>query len=193
MARIEPIPRDEMTPEQIRVNDAISARRGGGQAHGPFGIWLRTPALAEKAMVLGDHLRAELALPQRLQEIAVLTVARHWTAQYEWFAHARHAERLNVPAELIEAIRAGRAPSIADARDAMVYRLTSEMLESRALSDATYRDAVGLFGEQTVVDLITTVGFYVMVAVVLVGFRVDIPGNPAAPLPELTQQGEGAT
>jgi len=184
MARIEAISRDEMTPEQIRVNDAISAKRGGGQAHGPFGIWLRTPALAEKAAVFGDHLRAELTLPQRLQEIAVLVVARHWTAQYEWFAHVRHAERLNIPAELIEAIRSRREPVIADAEDAIVYRLTTEMLESRALSDATYRDAVGLLGEQTVVDLITTIGFYVMVAIVLVGFRVGIPGGQPAPLPE---------
>jgi len=122
MARIEAISRDEMTPEQIRVNDAISAKRGGGQAHGPFGIWLRTPALAEKAAVFGDHLRAELTLPQRLQEIAVLVVARHWTAQYEWFAHVRHAERLNIPAELIEAIRSRREPVIADAEDAIGAR-----------------------------------------------------------------------
>jgi len=34
-----------------------------------------------------------------------------------------------------------------------------------------------------VVDLITTIGFYVMVAIVLVGFRVDIPGGGAPPLP----------
>lgn len=184
MARIDPIPREKMTPEQIRVNDAISSKRGGGQAHGPFGIWLRTPELAEKAMVFGDHLRAELTLPQRLQELAVLVVARHWTAQYEWHAHARHAERLNVPPELIAAIRDRKEPVIEDEKDALVYRLTAEMLETRALSDATYAEAVRLLGEQTVVDLITTIGFYVMVAIVLVGFRVDIPGGGGAPLPE---------
>jgi len=183
MARIDPIPREAMTPEQIRVNDAISSKRGGGQAHGPFGIWLRTPALAEKAMVFGDHLRAELALPQRLQELAVLVVARHWSAQYEWHAHARHAARLDIPAELIEAIRSRKEPVIADEKDEITYRLTKEMLETRALSDTTYADAVRLLGEQTVVDLFTTIGFYVMVAIVLVGFRVDIPDGGAPPLP----------
>jgi len=182
MARIDAIPRDRMTPEQIRVNDAISAKRGGGQAHGPFGIWLRTPALAEKAAAFGDHLRAELTLSKRSQELSILAIARHWSAQYEWFAHARHAAGLGIPTDVIEAIRNRKTPKLDDPEDAIVYRLTTEIIETRALSDATYAAAVERLGEQTVVDLITTIGFYVMVAVVLVGFRVDVPTGEK-PLP----------
>ena len=183
MARIDPIPREQMTPEQIRINDAISAPRGGGQALGPFSIWLRTPELAEKAAVFGDHLRAKLALPPRLQELAILVIARHWSAQYEWYAHARHARRVGIPDAVVEAIRNRREPQIADPADTIVYRLTREMLDTRALSDPTYAAAVELLGEQTVIDLITTIGFYVMVAIVLVGYRVDVPTGDR-PLPD---------
>lgn len=158
MARIGPIPLDQMTPEQRRINDAIAGKRGGGPAKGPFGVWLRTPALAEKAAALGDYLRAELTIPPKLQELAILVVARHWTAQYEWHAHARHAAEVGIDPAIVEAIRTRREPKI-----------------------AAYARAVMLLGEQAVVDLVTTIGFYVMVAVVLVGFRVDIPDGGAKP------------
>jgi len=184
VARIDPIPLDEMTPEQRRINDAIAGKRGGGQAKGPFGIWLRTPALAAKAAAFGDHLRAELSIPQKLQELAILVVARHWSAQYEWFAHARHAAEVGIEPAIVEAIRTRRAPSISDDKEAIVYRVAKELCETRNLSDDAYARAVTLLGEQAVVDLVTTIGFYVMVAMVLVGFRVDVPDGGPKPLPE---------
>ena len=184
MARIDPIPLDRMTPEQRRINDAIAGKRGGGPAKGPFGLWLRTPELAEKAAALGDYLRANLVIPQKLQELAILVVARHWTAQYEWFAHARHAAAVGIDPAVVEAIRTRREPVIRDDKEAIVYRVAKELCESRNLSDDAYARAITLLGEQAVIDLVTTIGFYVMVAVVLVGFRVDIPDGGAKPLPE---------
>ncbi len=65
MARINPIPREDMSEEQIRVNDAIAGVRSGDQANGPFAIWLRTPELAEKIGTFGIHLRTRSSLPRR--------------------------------------------------------------------------------------------------------------------------------
>jgi 4-carboxymuconolactone decarboxylase len=183
MARINPIPLERMTALQRRVNDQIAGRRGGGAAHGPFGIWLRTPALAEKAAALGDQLRGETTLPRKLLEIAVLTVARHWTAQYEWHAHVRHANAIGIDPAVIEAIRTRKEPVFRDKDEAIAYRVANELCETRALADDTYARAVDRLGEQTVVDLVTTIGFYVMVAIVLVGFRVDILQGDPEPLP----------
>ncbi len=65
MARIDPIPRAQMTAEQIRVNDAITGVRAGGQAGGPFAIWVRDPAFAEIAGEFGIYLRTKTTLPPR--------------------------------------------------------------------------------------------------------------------------------
>jgi len=59
---------------------------------GPFAIWMRNPALADAADKLGTALRKG-KLDVRLFELMVLVIARHWTAQYEWFAHAKHAPK----------------------------------------------------------------------------------------------------
>lgn len=177
MARIDPIPPDRMTDDQRRVDAAIAATRIGGNAGGPFGLWLRTPELAEKADALGTYLRHNTTVPQKLVELAVLTVARHWNAQYEWFVHAQLALKAGIDASVIDAIRARRRPEFTDPADEAVYALAMEINQDRAVSDETYARAVETLGEQTVLDLVTTIGFYVMVAVVLVTYRVDVPGG----------------
>lgn len=184
MARIDPIPREEMTAEQVRVSEAIAAARSADAARGPFAIWLRTPALAEIAGELGAYLRTRTSLPRRLLELAVLTVARAWTAQYEWFAHAKFVEAAGLDPALVEAIRTGRPPAFGSDEEAIVHEVATELIDSRRLGEDTYRRAVSLLGEQAVIDLVTVVGYYVMVALVLVALEVETPDG-STPLPPL--------
>lgn len=183
MARIDPIPMDEMTPDQRRINDEIAGTRGGGAAKGPFALWLRTPELADKANAFGSHLRHETSVPQRLVELAVLVVARTYTAQYEWHAHAAHADKVGLDPALVEAIRTRQEPVIEKEDERIVHAVATELSVDRTLSDATYARAVAVLGQQTVLDLVTIIGFYTMVAVVLVSIDVDIPDGGAKPLP----------
>ena len=183
MARLDPIPRERMTEDQIRINDEITSTRGGGMAGGPFALWLRTPELADHANQFGTYLRHQTSVPQRLVELAVLTIARHWTAQYEWFVHARYIEKVGLDPAIMEAIRTNRQPDITADDEQAVYALTTELHDQRTVSEGTYARAVELLGEQTVLELVTIIGFYTMVAMVLVSFRVDVPGGGASPLP----------
>ena len=185
MARIDPIPREDMSEEQIRVNDEIAGVRSGDQARGPFAIWLRTPELAEKIGTFGIHLRTRSSLPRRLFELAVLTTARTWTAQYEWFAHEKFIDVAGLDPAVVEDIRLGRKPAFTQADEELVYGIVTEVSETRSLNDESYHKAVQTLGEQTVIDLLTVIGYYTMIAVVLVGIEVDTPDG-TTPLPPLT-------
>ena len=177
MGRLPPTPREALDPEQLRVNDLIQGKRGraGGLAGGPFGVWLRDPALTEKAASLYHHLRHDITAPQRLCELAILVTARAWTAQYEWYAHEKHAVPSGLDGAVVDAIRDRKKPNFIKQDEAIVYDLTIELQESRALSDATYRRALDVLGERMLIELVTLVGFYTMLAILLVGFDVDIP------------------
>ena len=140
--------------------------------------------MAEKIGAFGNHLRTKSALPRRLFELAVLTTARTWTAQYEWYAHKKHALAAGLEPSLIEVIRQGRKPDFTDDEDELVYDVVLEMLENRSLSDERYQKALTTLGEQGVIDLLTVIGYYTMIAIVLVGLEVDtLDGSaPLAPL-----------
>ena len=184
MARIHPIPRDQMSAEQIRVNDAIAAARSGGQAGGPFAVWLRTPEFAELAGTLGIYLRTRTTLPRRLLELTVLVTARDWAAQYEWYAHEKNIGVAGLDADLMEDLRLGQRPNFKAPDEAVVYDVATEIHRTKTLGAETYQRALVTLGEQTVIDLLTVIGYYTMIAVVLVGLEVETPDG-STPLARL--------
>lgn len=182
MARVKPIPRERMTPEQRRVADAISEMRTTATLRGPHGVWIHTPKVAALVAPMLHYLRNEAPVPLRLSALAILTAARAWTLQYAWFAHEKRAIKGGLDPEVVEAIKHRRTPSFKNEDEAAVYALTTELLETRAVSDTTYNRALAALGEATLLYLTSIIGCYMMVAVVLTTFQVDVPEGEAPPL-----------
>lgn len=181
MSRVRDLTPAEMTPDQRRIHDEIASKRRG-HVRGPFAIWLRTPAIADSANQFGNAIRVAGKLDKRLFELMVLIVARHWSAQYEWFAHEDQALANGIAPDVVEAIRHGRQPTFARADEQLVYDVVSELNQRKVLSQATYDRGVGHFGLELFIELVTAIGFYTMVAIMLNAFDAPVPGD-ARPLP----------
>jgi 4-carboxymuconolactone decarboxylase len=182
MARLKPIPRERMTPEQRRVADAISEMRTTATLRGPHGVWIHTPEVAALVAPMLHYLRNDAPVPLRLSALAILTAARAWTAQYAWFAHEKRAIKGGLDPAVVDAIKHRRTPTFAKEDEAAVYALTTELLETRAVSDSTYARALAALGEKALMYVTNIIGCYMMVAVVLATFQVDVPEGEAPPL-----------
>jgi 4-carboxymuconolactone decarboxylase len=183
--RFKSLSPDEMTPEQKRVAQAIAAGPRGG-VRGPFPALLRSPVLADRVRQLGDYVRFESSLSPLLRELAILVVARFWSAQYEWHAHRQHAVKAGIDPAVPEAIARGERPKLS-ADENLVYDLCVELLYDRDVSDKTFTAAVKRFGETTVLDLVALASYYSFVSLILNVNRTPIPEG-ATPLPPLTKQ-----
>ena len=181
MSRVEYLKPEELSPEQKRVFAEIAGPRAGA-VRGPFAVWLRTPRIADAANRFGNALRVEGKLDKRLFELAILVIARHWTAQYEWFVHEKDALAAGVSSEVIDAVRHRRVPSFAKADEKLVYDLVTELHDTRTISQASYDRAIAALGLDLFIELITTVGFYTTAAMMINAFDALVPGN-ARPLP----------
>src|SRR5579872_934352 len=124
MSRYRELSPAELDAAQKRVHDQIIAGKRG-RFGGPFQLLIRAPEICEHASSLGEHLRWGTSLPPRLSELAIITTAAFWRAQYEWYAHAPLAEEAGVPAAAVEAIRTGGTPLFTAEDEALVYRLCS--------------------------------------------------------------------
>lgn len=180
MPRLAPLDMERLTPEQKRVADEIVAGPRGGM-RGPFESWLRSPGLADPAQKLGAHVRFGSVLPRDVSELAIIMTGRFWRANFEFWAHARLASQVGVASEVIEAVRTGSPPPFTDDRQRLVYDFVTELLDSRRVSDATYARTLEAFGEQGVVDLVGTVGYYSLVSMTLDVFEVGVPEGETAP------------
>lgn len=176
LSRVPPLDLDRLTAEQRGLYDMIAGTRSG-EARGPFAVWLRTPGIAAKANEFGNALRLGGRLDKRLFEIAVLAVARHWKADYEWFAHEKNALKAGLPAALIEAIRRGGEPDFETADQKLVYEFVCELNATRRLGAATYERAVASLGLEQMIELVSVAGFYTIAAMMINVFDVPVPGG----------------
>jgi 4-carboxymuconolactone decarboxylase len=181
MSRVPYLAPEELTPVQKRIHDEIASVRGGA-VKGPFAIWLRNPDIADKANQFGNSLRVNGKLDKRLFELMVLVIARHWSAQYEWYAHEQQALKCGISADVVEALRQRRVPRFERDDERLVYDLVTELQDSKTLSQASYDRGVAAFGLDLMIEFVTAIGFYTMVAVTLNAFDAPVPGGKA-PLP----------
>jgi 4-carboxymuconolactone decarboxylase len=177
MTRVPKVIPEALSIEQRKVHDMIVSTRQGGEIRGPFAIWIRNANLAAAANQMGNAVRLEGKLDAKLFELIILIVARQWSAEYEWFAHAKDAVRVGLDPAIVEAIRTHRVPHFVNAEETVVYEMMRELIETKELSDATYARALDMFGIDLVMEIVTVAGFYTLVAMMLKAFNAPVPGN----------------
>ena len=182
MARIPLFPRDDMSPEQRRVYDAVvSGPRG--KVEGPLRAALHRPELADKWQQFGAALRYGTTLAPRLSELAILVTARAWDSQFEWYAHEPPALKGGVPQAVIDAIRHGKRPKFDHDDEEAVYDYAAQLNATHFVSDATHKRATALLGVVGVVELTALTGYYSMVAMTLNAHEIPLPPGALPPLP----------
>ena len=182
--RMPPLAPEKMTDRQKSVAAELAAGRRGS-VRGPFNTFLRSPALFDHVQKLGAYIRYDSVIELRIRELAALMTARHWTNQYEWHAHVPHAVKAGLAVETIEAIEQGRRPQTLAEDEQLVYDVVTELLANKGVSDATYAAAVQRYGEDGVVELVSVVGYYAMLAMVMNVARTATPdGLSLTPLPQ---------
>jgi 4-carboxymuconolactone decarboxylase len=178
MSRYREISVAEMTPAQKQVHDEIVAGKRG-RFGGPFQLLIRAHEVCRHLSRLGEYLRWGSSLSPALSELAICLTARHIRANYEWHAHAPLAIEGGVPAAAMEAIRTGAAPHFTAEDQQLVYRLVTELIDSKRLSDASFAEGIAAFGEQGVVELGTIIGYYTAIGNALNVFDVPLPPGTA--------------
>jgi 4-carboxymuconolactone decarboxylase len=179
--RLQPIPQQDWTDAQrAAAQEIIDGPRGA--LYGPFVPLLRSPELMTYAQRLGEYLRYRSAIGVRLSELAILVTAREWDQQVEWAIHAPIAAQAGIPAEVIAAIAQRRRPPALLVDEAVVYDFCVELHRDKRVSDRVYNDALALFGEQGVVDLMGVNGYYTFLAMVMNTAQTAVPPSDVAPL-----------
>jgi 4-carboxymuconolactone decarboxylase len=182
MSRVPDLDPQAMTAEQQRIYAEIKGPRGG--VGGPFALWIRLPQIADAANRFGNALRLDGKLDRRLFELMVLVIARHWNAQYEWFVHEPAALKAGLDQRIVAAIRDGKEPPFEHNDERIVVVLTTELLETRTVSQETYGLVLSAFGLERFIEMITVAGFYTTAAMMINAFDAAVPGD-ARPLPDL--------
>ena len=187
---------EQLTPDQGKfVKQLLAGPRGGGDnsaaavtnlmTNGPFNAWARSPDLGDRLQKVGEYIRFNTSIPLRLNEFAILITARHWTSQYEWFAHLPLGLKAGLDPKIAAELAQNQRPSDMRDDEAVVYDFCTELHRNKNVSDATYKRAAAMFGEKGVMDLIGVSGYYTAVSMTLNVADVKLPAGQPNPLPPL--------
>jgi 4-carboxymuconolactone decarboxylase len=183
--RMPPIPADHMTDAQKKAAaELIAGPRGA--VFGPFIPLLRSPELMSRMQKVGEYIRFQNSLGHKITEFTILITSRRWTQEIEWDSHFDLALKAGVEPEIVAAIREGRRPTGMSVDEEAAYDFCSELVQNQSVTDSTYRRAVKSFGEQGIIDLTATVGYYTALPMVMKVARTPLPPGktPAlAPFP----------
>ncbi len=176
MSRLPELTPEMMTEAQRHLAEEIASGPRGG-VRGPFPWLLRSPGIAGHVQRLGAYIRYESALPGNLRELAILITARFWRAQFEWYAHKPLALKEGVDEAVVAAIEQRRRPRFADHTESAVFDFCTEILVFHEASDEAYQAALDGLGEEQLVDLVSLMGYYSLLAMVMATFQIPVPGG----------------
>jgi len=184
MTRLTQKSPDELTPQQREQYDRIGQyrqARADGTLGGPFDAWIRSPELARRATGLGNFIWNRTTLERRIVEFAIAITARVWEANVEWVAHAEEARKRGVSDDVLASVLAGQRPEGAPEDELLTYDFCKSLHETRRLPIDLYQRAVSLFGEQGLMEMIGTIGYYTFVSMTLNAFEVGVESGVGAP------------
>jgi 4-carboxymuconolactone decarboxylase len=179
--RFKPLTYAELNPDQKAYVDKESAAGRTFGPNGPSNINLRSPQMAELEGPLTEYLRFKAPMQRKLKEIAIMLTARFWGGQYVWYSHRQQALDAGLAPAFITAMARGERPANMTQDEEAVYDFTTELLQTRQVSDANFKRMVDLFGERQLVELIGLMGHFHSLSMLFAIDKYPVPaGAPDA-------------
>ena len=174
-------PLDQMEPAQRA--DFERQSRGFNTPVGNRVPLMLTPELDASWQGMSSAVQ-RVTIPNDVYELTIIMVGAYWRAGFEWWAHAPLAVTAGVPAEAVEAIRLGKTPKLANARQQAAYDLMQEFLTTHRISDAAYERMRAIIGAKGMVEMITTAGWYSNISMSIVAHGIPLRSDVPPPFPD---------
>ncbi len=178
--RISNLPREEWTDAARDVFafwGEPNAREEGSRTNMTM-VLANHPPLAIAYNTFGKHLLLTSTIDVRPRELVVLRTAWLQKCEYEWHYHVGYALKAGLTMDEIAAIRDGWASPVWDGKDEdrAILRAVDELVETSRIGDETWEMLSRFYSRQQLMDLVFTIGNYVML-----GWAVATFGIPVEP------------
>jgi len=182
LTRLPQLTRADLDEEGKAIYDKIVGD-GPVPTTGPVSMSLYSPKVALAFNDLNGFLRYNGDLSPRHTEVAICVAAWEIEQQYEYSAHEPAALRYGAPQAVIDTIKFDREPVGLSPEETVIIKVGRQIMREHKLDSELYAEAVRLFGRKGLVEMVTVMGDYVMVGMVLTAIDQHLPPSRPALLP----------
>lgn len=140
------------------------------------------PEVAEGFLALGGAILRRASLLPELRELVILRVGALSGAHYEIHQHRRIARGLGMAEAKIEAVLADADSPLFDAREQAVLAFTDAVVREVKAPEPLYAGLAAHCSPQEQMEVIVTIGFYMLVSRLLENLELEVEDPDAAPL-----------
>jgi 4-carboxymuconolactone decarboxylase len=163
------------TGPRVAPQSPFSLVGADGRLQGPPAVWIISPVFGKALQQIGSAVRFGSRLPARAREIAILLVGHHHHSAFELYAHQRAGAAAGLTEADLKALAEGREPAEMSDVESCVFHTTRGILDHGTLDEDGFRHAAGVLSEPGLLELVTIVGYYTMVAWQLAVFDIQPP------------------
>jgi 4-carboxymuconolactone decarboxylase len=178
MARIPLVTREQIAETEQPAFDAFMASRANRPNIGPYSLLLHMPEMAQRLEALRTYLRDEASLPQKLQELVMISVASEMGCAFIWYAHAAPARKAGVRDDIVDNIREKRPLANLAPEEQTAVDFTRELLQNRKVSRPTFDAATARFGQRGTMALTNLIACYAVLAYNMNTYDLEAPAHP---------------
>ncbi|TAK36062.1 MAG: carboxymuconolactone decarboxylase family protein [Chloroflexota bacterium] len=172
MARIPFVQQETASPEVAVLFAKMKAN--GAPPQNMWKMAAHVPSALPHFVKMGRALLTETRLAPRLREMAIVRQAEIVGCEYERKAHAAFGREVGMVDEQIAGIRDWKCSDAFDEVERAVLRFTDEAVKDVGVSDATFDALAKHLDPDMMVELALTIGFYGMIARLLMPFQVEL-------------------
>lgn len=178
MARLPLVPEDASPEVSAAYAEIVKSR---GRVLNVFRSLGHAPEGLRRLAAVGEYVRFQTQLPNRLRELLILATASQNRCQYEWTQHVPLARKAGVSDAEVEALGDRRVPDGLSPLERAAVRYAQELARECRVADATFAELRAHLDARQITDLTLLTGFYTALGLALNAFDVDLePGQ--APL-----------
>jgi 4-carboxymuconolactone decarboxylase len=177
--RILPLPREQWTDDAREVFSFWGEPNAWeeGSRTNIMMVMANHPDLGKAYNIWGRHLLMANTLATRSLELLILRVAWRVRSAYEWHNHVGYGLNAGLTLEEIAAVKSFPEHGAWSEQDAVVLRSVDELIDRGSLGDATWATLDRHFDTRQKMDLVFSIGHYVMTSWALSSFGVQIEGG----------------
>jgi 4-carboxymuconolactone decarboxylase len=136
-------------------------------AFGPGAIRLYSPPVADSMTGINEYLRRKSGLDPRFVELAILVTAREMDCEYVWTAHEPAAKKAGLAQDVIDVVKYRKPVTTVGEKEAVIIQLGRDSIGKHKVGSDTFAQAMKLFGNQGVVNIVSLVGDYAATTILL--------------------------
>ena len=172
MARVRLVEKGQAPPEVRETFQKVESN--GARVLNLHKAVANSPYVLRNFIRLGNSLLARTELEPRLRELAILRVATLSESEYEWTQHVPLALEVGVSGEQVGAISNWKESAVFSDLERAVLEYTDEAAQSVRVKDKTFTTLQEYLSEQSIVELTLSIGYWGMVARVLVPLQIEL-------------------